>query len=159
MSVNQVRRALARATGYALSSAEHVSQGVCVIQHFKRPDGLPPVNGYSHVVAGEGRLIAVSGQLPIGPDGAIVSATDALAQARQVFTNLNGALRAADAGPQDVIRLTFFLTDLADLDAVRTARDEFFEGHNWPASSLVQVGRLVLPDARVEIDALAVRER
>lgn len=128
------------------------------MQHFERPEGLPPVHGYSHVVSGHGRLIAVSGQLPVDRDGTLVSATDVLAQARQVFKNLDGALRAAGAGPHDVIRLTFFLTDLGDLHAVRAARDEFIGTGPWPSSSLVQVTGLVLPHARVEIDALAVTE-
>jgi enamine deaminase RidA (YjgF/YER057c/UK114 family) len=127
-----------------------------MIERFERPPGLGPVNGYSHAVAGAGRLVAVSGQLPVAADGSIVDATDALAQARQVFANLGTALRAAGARPQDVLRFTCFLTDLADLGAVRTARDEFLGDGPLPASSLVQVAGLVLPAARIEIDALAV---
>ena len=129
-----------------------------MIQHFERPEGMPPAHGYSHAVAGTGRLVAVSGQLPIDRDGTLVDPTDPLAQARQVFANLVAALGAAGAGPQDVVRLTFFLTDLADLDAVRTARDEFIGDGPAPASSLVQVSGLVLSAARFEVDALAVTE-
>ncbi len=51
--------------------------------------------------------------------------------------------------------LGFYLTDLSDLEAVRIARDEFIGDSQTPASSLVQIAGLVLPDARVEIDALA----
>ena len=127
-----------------------------MIEHFERPEGLGPVNGYSHVAAGAGRLISVSGQLPVDDKGTIVDAHDALAQARQVFANLGCALRAAGATSEDVIRLTFFLTDLADLAAVRVARDEFLGDGPPPTSSLVQVAGLVLPEARIEIDALAV---
>lgn len=127
-----------------------------MVQHFERPEGMPPANGYSHIVAGVGRLIAVSGQLPLDGEGALVSATDSLAQARQVFSNLHVALRAAGAPPEHILRLTFFLTDLADLDSVRAARDEVLGSGPLPASSLVQVVGLVVPDARVEIDALAV---
>jgi len=54
------------------------------------------------------------------------------------------------------MRLTVFLTDLADLLAFRTARDEFIGEGPAPASSLVQVAGLVLPEARIEVDALAV---
>ncbi|HEU5008765.1 MAG TPA: RidA family protein [Jatrophihabitantaceae bacterium] len=127
-----------------------------MIEYFARPEGLGPANGYSHAVAASGRLVAVSGQLPIDADGAIVDRTDALAQARQVFSNLSRALAAAGAQPSDVVRLTFSLTDLADLPAVRTARDEFLGERPAPTSSLVQVAGLVLPDARLEVDALAV---
>jgi enamine deaminase RidA (YjgF/YER057c/UK114 family) len=129
-----------------------------MIERFERPPGLGPVNGYSHAVAGAGRLVAVSGQLPVDAEGSIVDSADGLAQARQVFANLGTALRAAGAGPEDVLRLTYFLTDLADLAAVRTARDEFLGDGPRPASSLVQVAGLVLPDARIEIDALAITQ-
>src|ERR1700761_4776153 len=115
--------------------------------HYERPDGLGPVRGYSHATAATGRLVAVSGQLPVDADGTIVSTTDALAQARQVFANLGVALRAAGATPADVLRFTFYLTDLADLGAVRTARDEFVGDGQPPASSAVQGAGLVLPGA------------
>jgi len=127
-----------------------------VLEHFEQPDGLGPVNGYSHAVAAPGGLIAVSGQLPVDRKGTIVDTSDALVQARQVFTNLDRALRAAGAGPQDVLRLTVFLTDLEDLDAFRTARDEFIDGAPPPASSLVRVAGLAHPEARIEVDALAM---
>ncbi len=126
-----------------------------MINHYERPDGLAPANGYSHVTAGTGRLVAVSGQLPVDAAGTIVPG-DALAQARQVFANLATALGRAGATPADVLRLNFYLTDLADLGAVRTARDEFVAGGPPPASSLIQVAGLVLPAAKLEIDALAV---
>lgn len=127
-----------------------------MIRHFERPSGLGPVNGYSHATSGAGRLVAVSGQLPVDESGAVVDAADAMAQARQVFANLGRALAAAGAGPSHLLRLTYFLTDLADLADVRRARDEFLAGVTPPASSLVCVAGLVLPEARVEIDALAV---
>jgi enamine deaminase RidA (YjgF/YER057c/UK114 family) len=127
-----------------------------VIEHFERPDGLGPVNGYSHVVAGTGRLVAVSGQLPVDADGHVVDPSDPLVQARQVFRNLGTALKAAGATPADVIKLTFYTTDIGDLHAIRAARDECLDGSPSPASSVVQVTALVLPETRIEIDALAV---
>jgi enamine deaminase RidA (YjgF/YER057c/UK114 family) len=126
-----------------------------VIEHFTRPAGMAPVFGYSHVTAGTGRVVAVSGQLPLDADGELVPG-DPLAQARQVFANIGMALRAAGAGPADLLRLNFYLISLADVGAVRMARDEFVDTDNPPASSLIQVAGLVLPDARIEIDALAV---
>lgn len=127
-----------------------------MIERFDRPAGMPLVTGYSHVTAGTGRLVTVSGQLPVDGDGTLVHPSDALVQARCVFENLALALRAAGARPADVLRLGFFLVDLADLGAVRAARDEFLGGGPVPASTLVQVAGLVLPGARVEVDALAV---
>lgn len=129
-----------------------------MIEHFPRPAGLPPVNGYSHATTATGRLVAVSGQLPVDTDGTLVS-DDPLTQARQVFVNITTALAAAGAGPRDVLRLNFYLVSLDDPAAVRTARDEFVDVENPPASSLIQVAGLVLPGARLEIDALAVVDR
>ena len=121
-----------------------------------RPDGTPPVNGYSHAVAFQGRLVAVSGQVPLDADGRLVGRGDPEAQARQVFTNLEAALGAAGATMDHVVKLTVFLTDMADLAAFRKARDEFIRADTPPASSLVRVSGLVNPEFRVEIEALAV---
>jgi enamine deaminase RidA (YjgF/YER057c/UK114 family) len=88
-------------------------------EHYVRPEGLPPANGYSHAVAFSGRMVAVSGQVPLDGQGRIVGQDDPYAQARQVFENL----AAAGAAMEHVVKLTIYLTDLGDLDAVRRARD------------------------------------
>jgi reactive intermediate/imine deaminase len=126
-----------------------------MIQHLVTPEGLPPGNGYSHAVAFSGRMIAVSGQVPLDAAGAVVGEGDALAQLRQVFANLGTALAAAGAGMEHVVKLTVFLTDLADLAAFRQVRDEHIDPGKPPASSLVQVSGLVNPAFRVEVEALA----
>jgi reactive intermediate/imine deaminase len=123
-------------------------------QHYVRPDGLPPVNGYSHAVAFSGQLVAVSGQVPLDGQGRLAG-QDARAQVRQVFDNLTAALAAAGASMEHVVRLTVYLTDLADLEAFREIRDEYISLDKPPASTLVQVSGLVNPAFRVEIDALA----
>ena len=123
-------------------------------QHYVRPDGLPPVNGYSHAVAFSGQLVAVSGQVPLDGQGRLAG-QDARAQVRQVFDNLTAALAAAGASMEHVVKLTVYLTDLADLDAFREVRDAYISLDKPPASTLVQVSSLVNPAFRVEIDALA----
>jgi reactive intermediate/imine deaminase len=125
------------------------------MQCFVRPEGLPPVNGYSHAVAFTGRMVVVSGQVPLDGQGQLVGRGDPAAQVRQVFENLAGALAAAGARMDQVVKLTVYLTDLADLDAFRQVRDEYIALDTPPASSLVQVSRLVNPEFRVEIEALA----
>jgi len=125
------------------------------IEHFSE-SGLPPANGYSHVVGGDGRVIVISGQLPLDADGRLVGGSDPLLQAEQVFANLRRALEIASATPADVVRLGFFLLDLDDLAQVRIARDRFLPAGPPPASSLVQVSGLVVTGARIEIDALAL---
>ncbi|WP_435135523.1 RidA family protein [Actinacidiphila sp. bgisy144] len=126
------------------------------MEHFTRPDGAPPVNGYSHAVAFSGTMVAVSGQVPADGDGNPVGKGDAEAQVRQVYANLATALEAAGSGLEHVVKLTVYLTDLADLAAFRKVRDEHQNAEHPPASSLVKVAGLVHPDFRVEIDALAV---
>ncbi|MEV5283165.1 RidA family protein [Streptomyces sp. NPDC051994] len=126
------------------------------MQLFVRPHGSPPVNGYSHAVAFTGPTVAVSGQVPVDAEGRTVGESDAAAQIRQVFTNLGIALQAAGARFQDVVKLTVYLTDLADLGAFRRIRDEHLDPARPPACSLVKVAGLVHPAFRIEIDALAV---
>lgn len=124
-------------------------------EFYIRPDGMPPGNGYSHAVAFTGRTVVISGQLPLDGDGKLAG-TEPEAQMRQAFQNLSAALAAADAGMTHVVKLTVYLTDLADLPAFRQVRDEYLSADYPPASSLVQVVGLVHPEARVEIEALAV---
>jgi reactive intermediate/imine deaminase len=123
-------------------------------EHYVRPDGLPPVNGYSHAVAFTGRMIAISGQVPLDAQGELAGA-DPEAQVTQVFENLEAALAAAGAGIEHVVKLTVYLTDIADLQAFRQVRDQYISPDKPPASTLVQVASLANPAFRVEIDALA----
>lgn len=129
--------------------------GIALQQHHVRPDGSPPVNGYSHAVSFSGTIVAISGQVPLDADGRLVGQDDPQAQIRQVFDNLKAALAAAGAGLEHVVKLTVYLTDLADLADFRLVRDEYICLQRPPASSLVQVSRLLHPAFRVEIDALA----
>lgn len=124
-------------------------------EFYIRPDGMPPANGYSHAVAFSGRTVIISGQLPLDRDGKLAG-TDPETQVRQVFQNLSVALAAAGAGMAQVVKLTVYLTDLADLPVFRQVRDEYVSAGQAPASSLVQVAGLVHPEARVEVEALAV---
>lgn len=127
-----------------------------MMQHFVRPEGSPPVAGYSHAVSFTGAVIAVSGQVPVDSEGRLVGEGDAEAQVRQVYANLGTALKAAGSSLEHVVKLTVYLTDLQDLAAFRRVRDEHQNPARPPASSLVQVAALVHPAFRVEIDAWAV---
>jgi enamine deaminase RidA (YjgF/YER057c/UK114 family) len=124
-------------------------------QHLIQPEGMPPTNGYSHVVAFTGTMVMVSGQGPLDADGRLVGPDDARAQTRQVFHNLQMALAAAGARMGDLVKLTVFLTNMADLADFREVRDEFVDPWRPPASSLVQVSALVHPSFRIEIEAVA----
>ena len=120
------------------------------------PDGVAPANGYSHVVLGEGRFVAVSGQIALDEQGNVVGEGDPAAQARQVFANLSRCLAAAGATFADVAKLTFFVTDVAILPAVREARDAHIDTARPPASTAVQVAALFRPELLLEVEALAI---
>ncbi|OSP42783.1 MULTISPECIES: RidA family protein [unclassified Streptomyces] len=120
------------------------------------PDGVAPAAQYTHVVTGTGRFVAVSGQLALDEDGRLVGEGDAGAQARQVFENLRRCLAAAGATFDDVVKLTFFVTDMAHMPAIRAARAEHIPDDRLPAASAVQVAGLVRPEFLMEIEAFAV---
>ncbi|MFB7273286.1 RidA family protein [Streptomyces sp. NPDC056244] len=126
------------------------------LTHLQAPDGVAPGNGYSHVVWGTGRFVAVSGQCAFDADGKVVGEGDPAVQARQVFENLRRCLAAAGAGFTDVVKLTYFVTDVAHLPAVREARDAVIDTARPPASSAVQVAALFRPELLVEIEAFAI---
>ncbi|WKV71019.1 RidA family protein [Streptomyces sp. PCS3-D2] len=120
------------------------------------PEGVSPGAHYSHVVLGTGRFVAVSGQCALDEKGAVVGEGDARAQARQVFENLRRCLAAAGATFDDVVKLTYFVTDVAHLPAVREAREAVIPADRLPASSAVQVSALFRPELLVEVEAFAV---
>ncbi|MDX6262320.1 MAG: hypothetical protein QOH84_4008 [Kribbellaceae bacterium] len=120
------------------------------------PEGVAPGNGYSHVVTGPGRWVAISGQVAFDAEGKLVGEGDAGAQAQQVFANLERCLAAAGASFADVVKLNFFVTDVAYLPAIRVARDAHIDTANPPASTAVQVVALFRPDVLIEVEAYAV---
>jgi enamine deaminase RidA (YjgF/YER057c/UK114 family) len=127
-----------------------------VLRHVAAPDGMAAGRGYSHVVTGRGRLVVISGQVAQDSRGELVGPGDAGAQARQVFGNLGRCLAAAGAGFGDVVKFGFFLLDVADLPAVREARDAVIDTARPPASTLVQVAALFAPGYLVEVEAWAL---
>ena len=93
------------------------------LRHVPAPPGVAPGNGYSHVVSGRGRLVAVAGQVALDEHGAVVGIGDPDAQARQVFENLRWCLAAAGAQFADVMKLGVYVTDMAlPARAARRAR-------------------------------------
>ncbi|MGK5641070.1 RidA family protein [Streptomyces sp. URMC 126] len=126
------------------------------LTHIPAPEGVAPAGGYSHVVTATGRLVAISGQIALDADGRLVGEGDIRAQTRQVFENLRRCLAAAGGTFGDVVKLTYFVTDVAHLPVVREVRDEFVDAGRLPASSAVQVAALFRPDLLIEVEALAV---
>ncbi len=124
---------------------------------FLNPPTMPPVAGYSHIAEVRGgRLVFISGQVAIDSEGHLVGAHDVAAQARQVFTNLKKALEAVGTDFAHVVKVTFYLVDASQIGVVRQVRDEFVNRELPPASTAVEVRRLVRDDLLIEVDAVAV---
>ena len=120
------------------------------------PPTLSTPNGYTHVVEviGPGKLVYIAGQLGLDKSGKMVG-TDMKAQAEQVFKNLEAALAAAGAKFSDVVKLNTYVTDVGQIQAYRDVRGKYF-GNQPPASTLVQIVHLALPEAVLEVEAVAV---
>jgi 2-iminobutanoate/2-iminopropanoate deaminase len=124
------------------------------LQRIRLPEQLPePISQYTDGVVADG-WIWISGMLALDASGALIGGDDVVAQAERVHENIQAVLAKAGAGFEDVVKVTVYLRRIADRGAVNTVRRRFF-GESRPASTLVEVSAFVLPDALVEIDAVA----
>jgi len=117
-----------------------------------------PVGSYSHAVrveTGDAAWIHVAGQIANDLEGNLVGPGDLRAQTRQVFENLRAILEAHGATFADVVKIGTYLTTLDDLAGMREIRSEYLTSEP-PASTAVQVVALVVPEAMIEIDLVAV---
>jgi reactive intermediate/imine deaminase len=113
---------------------------------------------FPHAVSVEGkRLIFLSGQLAWDKDGKLVGEGDMRAQFRQVCENLKEVLTASDAGLENIVKTSTFVTDMGEFFKCVDIRHEYF-GPGWPTSTTVEVSKLAVPGALVEIEAIAVVE-
>jgi reactive intermediate/imine deaminase len=125
--------------------------------NFINPEGMHRPTGYTHVVeVRAGRLVYISGQIALDANGDLVGPGDVAAQARQVFENLQTALRSVGAGFKQVVKVTVYLLDATQMPAVRQVRNQYVDPARPPASTAVEIRRLVRDDLLVEVDAVAV---
>ena len=103
----------------------------------------------------DGRIIAVTGTAPLGPDGKTIGEGDAVVQARRCFEIIEAALEQLGSGLSDVIRTRIFLTRIQDWQAVAQVHGEFFRDVR-PATTVVQVGAFIDPDWLIEVEADAI---
>lgn len=113
-----------------------------------------PISHFAHAVRA-GDLLYVSGILSVDGTGSLVGGDDVVAQTRQVFENMGAVLAAAGCGFEDVVKVMIFLTDVSDRPHINPVRREVFGGTR-PASTLVEVPRLAVDGAKVEIECVAL---
>ncbi|GAA0655699.1 RidA family protein [Brevundimonas lenta] len=122
------------------------------------PEGWPRPKGYSNGVAAEGRMVFVAGQIGWSPDGVFPEGGFA-PQFRQTIENTLAVLKEAGAGPEHIVRMTWYVVDkaeyLANLAEIGAVWRELI-GRNYPAMAVVEVKGLVEDAARVEIETTAV---
>jgi 2-iminobutanoate/2-iminopropanoate deaminase len=122
-------------------------------EEIRVPGQAEPISHYTDAVR-VGDLLFVSGVVPVDDQGRLVGDDDVVAQARQVFVNMGAVLTAAGASFEDVAKVTIFLTDIDDRPQINPVRQEVF-GETRPASTLVEVSRLAVPGAKIEVEAVA----
>ena len=122
-----------------------------------RPEaGIHPLPWpYSHGVK-VGTILFVAGQVALDEQLRIVGPGDAEAQARQTWQNIKTVVEAAGGKISDVVRVTTYVADLADIDAIHEVRREFFPDGDFPTATVVQAARLGLPGLLLETEAIAI---
>ena len=120
-----------------------------------RVEGLAePISHYTDAVRA-GDLLFVSGIVAVDATGNLVGGEDVVTQTRQVFETMRAVLTTAGCGFDDVVKVTIYLTDVDDRPSINPVRQEVF-GEARPASTLVEVPRLAVPGAKIEVEAVAV---
>jgi enamine deaminase RidA (YjgF/YER057c/UK114 family) len=122
------------------------------------PPGWPRPSGFSNAISAKGRMIFTAGIIGWDEAGTIV-APDLAGQLRQILLNTLAILAEDGVGPENIVRMTWFVVDIEEyrrgLAEIGAVYKEVI-GRNFPAMAVVQVGALVEPAARIEIETTAV---
>jgi enamine deaminase RidA (YjgF/YER057c/UK114 family) len=122
-----------------------------------QPAGWPAPKGYANGIKARGQMVFVGGM--VGWDEHERFPAGFVAQTRQALKNIAAVLAEGGAGPQHIVRMTWYVRDMDEYLAARPELGKVYRetiGRHFPAMALVEVRRLVEPDARLEIEATAV---
>jgi enamine deaminase RidA (YjgF/YER057c/UK114 family) len=122
------------------------------IERLMVPGQKEPLSHYCHVVRA-GNHLWVSGAIGVRADGTVPA--DTVEQFRLAMAGMDACLKAAGAGPEHVVKVNLYLTEVSDRPRINPLREQYFGTHR-PASTLVGVTELALPGAKVEIECQAV---
>lgn len=125
-----------------------------MLKQYNPPTVAPPFARYSHGIEAPAgaRWLFISGQVGVTPEGKVAEGAEA--QIEQAWRNVLSVLEAAGMGPRDLVKVTTFLINRADLPTARTVRERILHGAE-PASTLLFVAGLASPEWLVEIEAIA----
>ncbi|SNR23052.1 RidA family protein [Actinomadura mexicana] len=128
-------------------------------QQVRTADLSRPSGHFSQAIVSEarGRLVFVSGMTARGTDGSVVGPGDIEAQTRQVCDNLVRAMEAAGGSLDDIVRVDVYVRNMEHFEQIHKVRREYFNSPP-PASTLVEVTKMVSPEMLIEINAIAVVE-
>ena len=127
-------------------------------KQYLNPDTMAPPGAYTHVVK-VGSTAYIAGQICLAPDGSVVGKGDPEAQVRQIWRNLEAAVKSIGGTLEDIVKTTTYITNIEYAPAVRKIRRELYDKSNLPTSTMLVVSSLASPDYLVEIEAIAVVEQ
>ena len=129
---------------------------MATLEKYTAPGVFDPP-GYSQAikVTGAQTILFLAGQVAYTADGGAAHRGDFTAQARAVFGAVKALVEAGGGTLDNVVKITTYVTDIANRPAFRTVRDEFF-GKKGPASTMIEVSKLAHPDYLIEIEAIAI---
>jgi 2-iminobutanoate/2-iminopropanoate deaminase len=121
-------------------------------QEYRVAQLAEPVSHYTDLVR-YGELVFLSGAGPVDAEGRLTGGDDVTAQARQVFENIKAMLEAVGADFHDILKVTVYVADIQDREAINQIRREYF-GDSKPASTLIEISRFVVPGMKLEVEAV-----
>ncbi|UFH53314.1 RidA family protein [Spirosoma sp. KNUC1025] len=129
------------------------------LTRFLNPPGMTVPKGYSQLVEidlGTARMVLISGQVAMDATGNVVGKGDPTLQFEQIFRNLQTAVESVRGTMENIVKLTFFVRNVAYLPAAREARDKYINREQPPTSTAVEVSNLFRPEFLAEVEATVI---